>query len=132
MPERNIRKLVEEYSRRNPGVRNIAAFLTAWPQIKELLDEGWKVKPIWQTLRDAGELTITYNAFARHVRKRRGKTTSLTPEENRMNAKSPALALARESSKPVWGKPVERTQEPPSIPEALFGKAPEPNNWGKF
>lgn len=49
--------------------KNKVAFLAMREDISEALEKGWSVTIIWETLRDEGKFTATYNTFRLYVLK---------------------------------------------------------------
>ncbi|EEZ96784.1 TraK family protein [Legionella longbeachae] len=54
--------------RTNPR-KNKVAFLAMREDISEALEKGWSITIIWETLRDEGRFTATYNTFRLYVLK---------------------------------------------------------------
>lgn len=51
------------------GRKNKVAFLALREDISEALEKGWSITIIWETLRDEGKFTATYNTFRLYVLK---------------------------------------------------------------
>jgi hypothetical protein len=49
--------------------KNKVAFLAMREDISEALEKGWSITIIWETLRDEGSFTATYNTFRLYVLK---------------------------------------------------------------
>ena len=49
--------------------KNKVAFLAMREDISEALEKGWPMTAIWETLRDEGSFTATYNTFRLYVLK---------------------------------------------------------------
>lgn len=49
--------------------KNKVAFLAMCEDISEALEKGWSITAIWETLRDEGSFTATYNTFRLYVLK---------------------------------------------------------------
>ena len=49
--------------------KNKVAFLAMREDISEALEKGWSITAIWETLRDEGCFTATYNTFRLYVLK---------------------------------------------------------------
>lgn len=49
--------------------KNKVAFLAMREDISETLEKGWSITIIWETLRDEGSFTATYNTFRLYVLK---------------------------------------------------------------
>ncbi|MGX6643280.1 TraK family protein [Legionella pneumophila] len=47
--------------------KNKVAFLAMREEISEALEKGWSITIIWETLRDEGSFTVTYNTFRLYV-----------------------------------------------------------------
>ncbi|MCZ4805099.1 TraK family protein [Legionella pneumophila] len=49
--------------------KNKVEFLAMRQDISEALEKGWSITIIWETLRDEGKFTATYNTFRLYVLK---------------------------------------------------------------
>lgn len=49
--------------------KNKVAFLAMRQDISEALEKGWSITIIWETLRDEGSFSATYNTFRLYVLK---------------------------------------------------------------
>lgn len=49
--------------------KNKVAFLAMREDISDALEKGWSITVIWETLRDEGSFTATYNTFRLYVLK---------------------------------------------------------------
>lgn len=49
--------------------KNKVEFLAMCEDISEALEKGWSMTVIWETLRDEGSFTATYNTFRLYVLK---------------------------------------------------------------
>lgn len=49
--------------------KNKVEFLALREDISEALEKGWSINIIWETLRDEGRFTATYNTFRLYVLK---------------------------------------------------------------
>ncbi|CZH13080.1 TraK family protein [Legionella pneumophila] len=49
--------------------KNKVEFLALREDISEALEKGWSITVIWETLRDVGSFTATYNTFRLYVLK---------------------------------------------------------------
>ncbi len=49
--------------------KNKVEFLSMCADISEALEKGWSITIIWETLRDEGSFTATYNTFRLYVLK---------------------------------------------------------------
>lgn len=49
--------------------KNKVEFLALREDISEALEKGWSITVIWETLRDEGSFTATYNTFRLYVLK---------------------------------------------------------------
>lgn len=49
--------------------KNKVGFLAMREDIFEALEKGWSITIIWETLRDEGSFTATYNTFRLYVMK---------------------------------------------------------------
>jgi hypothetical protein len=59
----------EQNPQRAIARKNKVAFLALREDISEALEKGWSVTAIWETLRDEGSFTATYNTFRLYVLK---------------------------------------------------------------
>ncbi|HAT1792262.1 TPA: TraK family protein [Legionella pneumophila] len=64
----NIMISKQNQKRTNPR-KNKVAFLAMREDIYEALEKGWSITVIWETLRDEGSFTATYNTFRLYVLK---------------------------------------------------------------
>jgi hypothetical protein len=149
MAKKNIRDIVEDYSARitaKPSSRNLGEFLSIWPEVKQLLDEGWSGKRIWAALHDAGVIKAKYSTFISHI-KRHSKpvtatatTTIETPKEDEKNAgaaksaPAPEPVVLKDKSNPAasWGKPIERNPNTTAGRIPKFGLDQSKEEDGKF
>lgn len=58
----------ESYQRTNAR-KNKVEFLALRENISEALEKGWSITVIWETLREEGSFTATYNTFRLYVLK---------------------------------------------------------------
>ena len=49
--------------------KNKVVFLALREDISEALEKGWSITIIWETLRDEGSFTATYNTFRLYILK---------------------------------------------------------------
>lgn len=62
--------MVDNQKLRKTSVRkNKVEFLALKDDISEALEKGWSVTAIWETLRDEGSFTATYNTFRLYILK---------------------------------------------------------------
>jgi len=54
---------------RTTARKNKVEFLALQDDISEALEKGWSIISIWETLRDEGSFTATYNTFRLYVLK---------------------------------------------------------------
>lgn len=59
----------DQHQRKTPARKNKVEFLALKDDISEALEKGWSVIAIWETLRDEGSFTATYNTFRLYVLK---------------------------------------------------------------
>lgn len=59
----------EQNPQRTTARKNKVEFLALREEISEALEKGWSVTAIWETLRDEGSFTATYNTFRLYVLK---------------------------------------------------------------
>lgn len=55
--------------KRTNARKNKVEFLALCEDISEALEKGWSITAIWETLRDEGCFTATYNTFRLYVLK---------------------------------------------------------------
>lgn len=67
---------------KTPVTKNKVAFFVLRDDIAEALEKGWSMIAIWQTLKDEGKITTSYNTFRLHIAKFiNGQTT--TPKQTK-------------------------------------------------
>lgn len=54
-------------------------FRENWPEIKEVITQGWPLLTIWKKLRETGRIGFTYHTFLKYVKRR--------TEQERMESK---------------------------------------------
>ncbi|MCE3045631.1 TraK family protein [Legionella sp. 16cNR16C] len=59
----------KQSQQRTNARKNKVAFLAMREDISEALEKGWSITVIWETLRDEGCFTATYNTFRLYVLK---------------------------------------------------------------
>ncbi|MCW8445291.1 TraK family protein [Fluoribacter gormanii] len=59
----------KQTQQRTSARKNKVAFLAMREDISEALEKGWSITIIWETLRDEGSFTATYNTFRLYVLK---------------------------------------------------------------
>lgn len=59
----------KQVQQRTNARKNKVAFLAMREDISEALEKGWSITIIWETLRDEGSFTATYNTFRLYVLK---------------------------------------------------------------
>ncbi|HAT9529895.1 TPA: conjugal transfer protein TraK [Legionella pneumophila subsp. pneumophila] len=59
----------QQSQQRTNARKNKVAFLAMREDISEALEKGWSITVIWETLRDEGSFTATYNTFRLYVLK---------------------------------------------------------------
>ena len=57
----------DQNQRRAPARKNKVEFLALKDDISEALEKGWPMTAIWETLRDEGSFTASYNTFRLYV-----------------------------------------------------------------
>ncbi|VEG92083.1 TraK family protein [Legionella spiritensis] len=57
----------DQTQRKTPARKNKVEFLALKDDISEALEKGWSVSAIWETLRDEGSFTASYNTFRLYV-----------------------------------------------------------------
>lgn len=61
--------MTSKQSERTNSRKNKVEFLAMREDISEALGKGWSITIIWETLRDEGSFTATYNTFRLYVLK---------------------------------------------------------------
>lgn len=61
--------VAEQNQLKTPVRKNKVAFLALKDDISEALEKGWSVTTIWETLRDEGSITASYNTFRLYILK---------------------------------------------------------------
>lgn len=59
----------KQNKQRTNSRKNKVAFLAMREDISEAMEKGWSIYVIWETLRDEGSFTATYNTFRLYVMK---------------------------------------------------------------
>ncbi|HAU0990331.1 TPA: TraK family protein [Legionella pneumophila] len=59
----------KQSQQRTNARKNKVAFLAMREDISQALEKGWSITVIWETLRDEGSFTATYNTFRLYVLK---------------------------------------------------------------
>lgn len=59
----------KQCQQRTNARKNKVEFLAMRQDISEALDKGWSMTVIWETLREEGSFTATYNTFRLYVLK---------------------------------------------------------------
>ncbi|WP_133140257.1 TraK family protein [Legionella genomosp. 1] len=59
----------KQSQQRTSARKNKVTFLAMREDISEALEKGWSITIIWETLRDEGSFTATYNTFRLYVLK---------------------------------------------------------------
>ncbi len=59
----------QKSQQRTNARKNKVAFLAMCEDISEALEKGWSITIIWETLREEGSFTATYNTFRLYVLK---------------------------------------------------------------
>ncbi|HAT1978843.1 TPA: TraK family protein [Legionella pneumophila] len=59
----------KQNQQRTNSRKNKVEFLALREDISEALEKGWSITVIWETLRDEGSFTATYNTFRLYVLK---------------------------------------------------------------
>lgn len=57
----------KQSQQRTNARKNKVAFLAMREDISEALEKGWPMTAIWETLRDEGSFTASYNTFRLYV-----------------------------------------------------------------
>jgi hypothetical protein len=62
-------RIADRISKKNPtrADQNRATFISLRREVKASLEDGWPVKTIWETLKDEGKVTFSYQAFRGYV-----------------------------------------------------------------
>jgi len=94
-------------STKNPSQagKNRAAFLAVRDDVRHAMSDGWPVKLIWETLREEGKITFSYDAFNGYVNRLiRGTETTEPSSANPPSAKSVKTDTRAQKTAP---KPVQ-------------------------
>jgi len=59
--------VADKNQRKTPARKNKVEFLALKDDISEALEKGWPVTAIWETLRDEGRITSSYNTFRLYI-----------------------------------------------------------------
>ncbi|HAT8830484.1 TPA: TraK family protein [Legionella pneumophila] len=57
----------DKNQRKMPARKNKVEFLALKEDISEALEKGWPMTAIWETLRDEGSFTASYNTFRLYI-----------------------------------------------------------------
>ena len=57
----------DQHQRKTPARKNKVEFLALKEDISEAIEKGWPMSAIWETLRDDGSFTASYNTFRLYV-----------------------------------------------------------------
>ncbi len=57
----------DKNQRKTPARKNKVEFLALKDDISEALEKGWPMTAIWETLRDEGSFTASYNTFRLYI-----------------------------------------------------------------
>ncbi|QBR83751.1 conjugal transfer protein TraK [Legionella israelensis] len=57
----------DQNQQKTPARKNKVEFLALKDNISEALEKGWPMTAIWETLRDEGSFTASYNTFRLYV-----------------------------------------------------------------
>ena len=108
----------DQNQRKTPARKNKVEFLALKDDISEALEKGWSVIAIWETLRDEGSFTATYNTFRLYVLKYlNGQISGYSQQES----------IDRRHKKQV-NKPLsEKTTA--SIPTFTYNPIPDPEKF---
>jgi hypothetical protein len=81
----------DQNQRKTPPRKNKVEFLALKDEIFEALEKGWPMTAIWETLRDEGSFTASYNTFRLYVleylngqKSGYSQTDSLAPKPNKL------------------------------------------------
>ncbi|HAT1761466.1 TPA: TraK family protein [Legionella pneumophila] len=87
----------KQRQQRTNARKNKVAFLAMREDISEALEKGWSITVIWETLRDEGSFTATYNTFRLYVLKYlNGQTSGYLQKDNVQQPKRPAVNQDKE------------------------------------
>lgn len=86
--------------------KNKVAFLAMCEDISEALEKGWSMTVIWETLRDEGSFTATYNTFRLYVLKYlNGQKSAGYSQKNASEQQSKRLAVNQDKEKKQTSMP---------------------------
>ncbi|HAT9013812.1 TPA: conjugal transfer protein TraK [Legionella pneumophila subsp. pneumophila] len=95
--------------------KNKVEFLALREDIYEALEKGWSISIIWETLRDEGSFTATYNTFRLYVLKylngQKPENTQMETVENRSKKLVEKYSIKKKAA---------------SIPSFTFNPKPNP------
>lgn len=97
--------------------KNKIEFLALKKEISEALEKGWSITAIWETLRDEGSFTASYNTFRLYVLK------YLNGQKPGYSYKEPA-----ESRSKTLVKNDAIKKKTPTIPSFSFNPKPNPED----
>lgn len=90
-------RIAERMAKKPPARadQNRATFIALRREIKASLEDGWPVKTIWETLKEEGKVTFSYQAFRGYVNRLiLGKVSPAKPPLEQPEGKTAAVTAA--------------------------------------
>lgn len=103
----------EQSPKRTSARKSKVEFLAMREDITEALEKGWSITIIWETLRDEGRFTATYNTFRLYVLKYLNGQKPGYPQKDSVEVLT---------KKPVGGHSSKKKD--PSIPSFTYNPIP--------
>ncbi|HAT1927498.1 TPA: TraK family protein [Legionella pneumophila] len=99
--------------------KNKVAFLAMREDISEVLEKGWSITIIWETLRDERSFTATYNTFRLYVLKYLNGQESGYSQKNANDQQPKRLAVNQDKEKKPTTMPSFSFNSIPNLKELL-------------
>ncbi|MGM9454906.1 TraK family protein [Legionella bozemanae] len=99
--------------------KNKVAFLAVREDISEALEKGWSITVIWETLRDEGSFTATYNTFRLYVLKYLNGQKSGYSQKDANDQQPKGLTLNQDKEKKPTAMPSFTFNSKPNLKELL-------------
>ncbi len=104
----------KQNQQRTNARKNKVEFLALRDDISEALEKGWSVTAIWETLRDEGSITASYNTFRLYILKY-------------LNGQKPGYSQKEAIEQPSKRLVENNTKKTSAAPMPSFTFNPKPN-----
>ncbi len=109
----------KQSQQRTKARKNKVEFLAMREDIAEALEKGWSITVIWETLREEGRFTATYNTFRLYVLKYLNDQKSRYSQKD-VNVQQPKrLAINQDKEKKLTTMPSFSFNPMPNLKELL-------------